>query len=198
MDKKDLKAKLEEVKAKIKTNSKDAHFAEALVNEVISLKGQMMIEPTRVHIEERDVDETFTGDTFEMYRTKKGDTVFHTFGGLTIIADPRLISLNGTISTIIDATRTGAMDRLTEEEKEQFLLDVSATAHLLNLPAFIFSNLDFKYEIARRTIEFIRNTYEQAMEAPLQEETPEEDRIFEDGVKATEYIAGEMKKIKPE
>jgi hypothetical protein len=158
----------------------------------------MMIEPTRVHIEERDVDETFAGNTFEIYRTKKGDAVFHTFGGLTIIADPRLISLNGTISTIIDATRAGAMDGLTEEEKEQFLLDVSATTHLLNLPTFIFSNLDFKYEIARRTIEFIRSTYNQAMEAPLQEETPEEDRIFEDGIKATEYIAGEMKKIKPE
>lgn len=198
MDKKELKAKLEEVKAKIKTNSKDAHFAEALVNEIISLKGQMMIEPTRVHIEERDVDNTFRGDTFEMYRTKKGDAVFHTFGGLTIIADPRLISLNGTISTIIDATHTGVMQGLTEEEKEQFLLDVSATAHLLNLPTFIFSDLDFKYEIARRTTEFIRSAYEQAMEAPLQEETPDEDRIFEEGVKATEYIAEEMKKIKPE
>lgn len=198
MDKKELKSQLDEVKAKIKTNSKDAHFAESLISDLLSIKGQMMIEPTRVHIEECDVEETFRGETFEMYRTKKGEAVFHTFGGLTVIADPRLISLNGTISTIVNATREGAMDDLTDEEREQFILDVSATAHLLNLPAFVFSNLDFKYEMARKALEFIRTTYEQAMEAPLQEEKPEEDRIFEDGVKAAEAVAKEMQNIKPE
>lgn len=198
MDKKELKSQLNEVKAKIKANSKDAHFAESLISDLLSIKGQMMIEPTRVHIEENDVEETFRGETFEMYRTKKGEAVFHTFGGLTVIADPRLISLNGTISSIIDATREGAMDNLTDEEREQFILDVSATAHLLNLPAFVFSNLDFKYEMARRTVGFIRDTYEQSMNAPLQDETPDEDRVFEDGVKASEALATGMKQIKPE
>ena len=198
MDKKELKSQLNEVKAKIKANSKDAHFVESLISDLLSIKGQMMIEPTRVHIEENDVEETFRGETFEMYRTKKGEAVFHTFGGLTVIADPRLISLNGTISSIIDATREGAMDNLTDEEREQFILDVSATAHLLNLPAFVFSNLDFKYEMARRTVGFIRDTYEQSMNAPLQDETPDEDRVFEDGVKASEALATGMKQIKPE
>ena len=35
-----LQQKLKEVKAKIKTNSKDAHFAEALIDELVGLQKQ--------------------------------------------------------------------------------------------------------------------------------------------------------------
>lgn len=191
MNKEDLKKKLEEVKAKIKANSKDAHFADSLISDLLSLKGQICVEPTAIRIDESDIVDKFEGETFVMYMTKRGDAVYHVRGGYTIIADTRQIALNRTIANCVSIHKD--MDGLTEEQKEAIFLDMSATAYVLNVPMFAFSDQEFKYNMAKSVVKWLRETYEEAMSVDeLQPETTDEDKVFEEGVMAVERLKEEI------
>lgn len=192
MDKKELNKKLNDVKKKIKANSKDAHFAEALIDEALSLKGQLCVEPTIVHIPIEDVVKSFKGDTFEMSVTKHGDAIYHVYGGYTIIADGnRMRSLAKTLTEYI--MHEDIVDKLNEKEKEAFIIDMEATANVLNIPMIAFSDVDLKYELATVVVKYMRELYQTALDAELQEETREQDVVFEDATKAHEYIKNAVK-----
>lgn len=192
MDKKELNKKLNDVKKKIKANSKDAHFAEALIDEALSLKGQLGIEPTIVHIPTEDVVKTLKGDTFEMSLTKHGDAIYHVYGGYTLIADgQRMRSLANTIADYI--INQDLVKDLDDKEKELYDLDLSATAYVLNIPILAFSDADLKYDLASKIVTWLRETYEKAMEQPLQEETREQDVAFESAAKAIEDVKKSVK-----
>lgn len=192
MDKKELNKKLNDVKKKIKANSKDVHFAEALIDEALSLKGQLGIEPTIVHIPTEDVVKTLKGDTFEMSVTKHGDAIYHVYGGYTLIADgQRMRSLANTIADYI--INQDLVKDLDDKEKEMYYLDLSATAYVLNIPMIAFSDADLKYDLASKIVTWLRETYEKAMEQPLQEETREQDVAFESAAKAIEDVKKSVK-----
>ena len=187
MDKKTLNRKIGAVKKKIKANSKDAHFADALIDELLSLKGQAGIEPTIVHIPTEDIVKTLKGDTFEMSVTKHGDAIYHVHGGYTLIADgQRMHSLANTIADYI--INQDLVKDLDDKEKELYDLDLSATAYVLNIPMIAFSDADLKYDLASKIVTWLRETYEKAMEQPLQEETREQDVAFEYATKALEEL----------
>lgn len=192
MDKKELTKKLNDVKKRIKANSKDVHFAETLIDEVLSLKGQLGIEPTIVHIPTDDVVKTLKGDTFEMSLTKHGDAIYHVYGGYTLIADgQRMLSLANTIADYI--INQDLVKDLDDKERELYDLDLSATAYVLNIPMFAFSDPDLKYDLASKIVSWFRETYEKTMEQPLQEETREQDVAFEDAAKAIDKLKKDVK-----
>lgn len=193
MDKETLKQRLDEVKTKIKVNSKDAHFADMLIDELLSLKGQLGIEPTLVHIPTADIVQSLKGETFEMSLTKHGDAIYHVYGGYTIIADgTRMRSLAGTIADYV-ANQEFVKD-LDEKEREVYDLDMSATAYVLNIPMMAFSDQDLKFDLATKMVSWLRATYDKALNEPLQEETPELDAAFEDAAKTIEEVKKETKK----
>lgn len=196
IDKNTLKQKLEETKAKIKSNSKDAHFADSLISDLLSIKGQLEHEPTLVHITEASIIDRFDGANFEMCITKDGTAVYRTRGGYTIVADYGLSSLNKTISDFITLSKNEV--KLSDSEMEAVLLDLDANAHVLNIPMLAFSDLDFKFELAKMVINFLRDTYDKAMNAPLQDETPEENKVFKDGITAIHNTVDELKSLTEE
>lgn len=192
MDKKTLNRKIGAVKKKIKANSKDAHFADTLIDELLSLKGQVDVEPTLVHIPVADVAKSLKGDTFEMSITKHGDAIYHVYGGYTLIADgQRMRSLANTIADYI--INQDLVKDLDDKEKEMYDLDLSATAYVLNIPMIAFSDADLKYDLASKIVTWLREAYEKAMEQPLQEETREQDVAFEDATKALEELKASVK-----
>ena len=178
MTKEDLKKRLEETKAKLKANSKDPHFADALICDLLSLKGQLGHEPTMVHIPLSDVVEELKGDTFEMAVTKKGDAIYHVYGGYTIIADPRLIGLNSTIRNYI-ASSNKTNEGLDEDEQTDIELDFSATRYVLSAPMFAFSSPDIKFQIATDIVKWLNDTAEDLLNRPLQEDDEEANIAFE-------------------
>lgn len=195
MEKELLKSKLNELKTKIKTNSKDAHFAETLLDELLSIKGQIDVEPTLVHVPLSDVDRELDGETFTMAVLKNGDAVYHVRGGYTLIADgSRMFALAQTIKDYVDSK--DLLGELTEEEREMYELDMSASTYILNLPMYAFTDQDFKYDIATMCIKWLRESYEKALEEPLQEENKELDDAFEDAAIALEDIKDGLKKTK--
>lgn len=195
MDKETLKTKLDEVKAKIKINSKDAHFADMLVEELLSLKGQLGIEPTLVHIPTADIVSSLKGKTFEMSVTKHGDAIYHVYGGYTIIADgARMKALAGAIADYV--VNDDLAKNLDDDEREMYELDMSATAHVLNIPMMAFADRDLKFDLASKIINWMRSKYDEALEQPLQDETPEQNAKFEAATKALEEVKSEVKKSK--
>lgn len=189
-NKETLRQKLEETKAKIKSNSKDAHFADSLISDLLSIKGQLEHKPTLVHVAEEDVVDRFDGQHFEMCVTKDGTAVYRTRGGYAIVADYGLTNLNGTIRNFITLSKKEAT--YSADEMEAILLELDANAHVLNIPMIAFSDLNYKFELAKMAIGFLRDTYEKAMQSPLQDETPDENKTFKDGVMAINDVVSEL------
>lgn len=191
MDKKELKDKLNEVERVIKANSKDAHYAETLINELKSLYRQIKHEPTLVHIPLDNVIEEAKGDTFTMSRTKDGKVIYHTYGGYTIIAESSYSSLAGTINASIDYLNGNV--ELEDDQKEIMDNDILATTYLLNLPMFAMGDYEFKYKLASETIDYLTQKIKESEEAELQEETFAENKEFENAVKGLADVQEALK-----
>lgn len=195
MDKKVLKERLDEVKNNLIANSKDAHWAKNAIDELLSLKGQLEHEPTLVYLPVKDVENKLEGGTFEMSIMKDGTAVYHTYGGLTVVAKPNLTSLAGTIAEYVGSQEYVAT--LNEEEKELFDLDLSAFGYIMSLPMFAFSNKEFTYSIASNIVEFLRKSADELLNEELHEETQEDIEMnerFKDASLALEEMKEEVGK----
>lgn len=192
MDKKDLKKDLADIKAKIKANSTDAHFADTLIAELLSIKGQIDHEPTIVHIPLSDVEDKLEGETFAIYSLKSGDVAYHLKGGYTLIASNRFFSLNDALRGYV-ANQHIVDTELNTEDKELYEKDLWASTYLLNLPTIAFSDLEFKYKIVNRIIEYLDELQKKLLvDAELQDETPNADKAFKDATLALEDIKSDI------
>lgn len=194
MDKKNLKKDLADIKAKIRANSTDAHFADTLIAELLSIKGQIDHEPTLVHIPLSDVDDKLEGETFAIYSLKSGDVAYHLKGGYTLIASNRFFALNDALRGYV-ANQHIIDTELNAEDKELYENDLWTSTYLLNLPTIAFSDLEFKYKIVNRLIEFLDELQKKLLvDAELQDETPKENKEFEDATMALETLKSEIAK----
>lgn len=198
--KEEIRKKIDEVKNLIKANSKNAHHAEKLIDELLSLDREKRHEATLVHIPMDNVSKTFKGDTFELCYTKQGEAVYRTFGGYTIICSSMFNALNATIENAIDYLNGEIQEELTDEQKQLIEDDITATSWMLNLPLHACSDLEFKYDLTSKFIEFISKLKEKSNTDEPQEETYEQDAQFKDAMigmeNVKEIIGEEVEKIK--
>ena len=192
-DKLELKKKIDEIKAQIKANSKDAHFADTLTNELLSLKGQLDVEPLELNVGKRVSD--FSGETFEIVKTDRG-IMYHEFGGYTLFTTPTNEALYVMLADYVD--NKSEYEKLEGDEKEIFDLNLSVIAYCLTVPKFAFVDKDFTYDIAEKVIKFLNKSLEDAMNADLQEETIEQDEQFKAATLALEEIKEQIKKEQEE
>lgn len=192
-NKKELKKKIDDIKGLIKANSKDAHYADTLISELLSLHKELKHEPTLVNIPMSDVEKSHKGDSWEMCYTKRGEAVYKTTGGYTLICGSMFNALNATIESTIDYLNGNIDGELTDEQKKLIENDVVMTSWMLNLPLHACSDLEFKFDLTNRFIEFIQKQLEKSSE-DTQEETVEEDEKFKQamiGVEEIKKIVGE-------
>lgn len=191
MDKKEIKAKIDEVKAQIKANSKDAHFAEKLIGDLLSLKGQYEHQPTMVNVAMDDIVDTLEGNTFTIYKTKSGDTGFHLKAGYDIVVRPTVESLNKSLASFVDYQKD--IEKLSEEEQEYYKSDLLATQFCLTIPMYAFADMDFKFKVANMFMDYMRKVQTDLLDnVELQEETPEENKRFEEAAKGLEEIKSQL------
>lgn len=191
MDRNEIKAKIEEVKAQIKANSKDAHFAEKLIGDLLSLKGQYEHQPTMVHVAMDDILGTLEGNTFTIYKTKSGDTGFHLKAGYDIVVRPTVESMNQSLATFVDYQKE--MDSLSEKEREWYEQDLIATQFCLTIPMYAFADMDFKYKVANMFADYMLEIQNKLLDnVVLQDETPEENKAFEQATMGLETIKSEL------
>lgn len=183
MDKKILKERLDDLVKQIKVNSKDAHFADKLIGDLLSVKGQMSVEYTELDCGKK-VDE-FKGETYRISLTDKG-VLYHEYGGYNIFVTPSVKSLYDTLADIV--TNKEEYAKAEGEDKERLELTLSAIGYCLATPRLAFTDVDLMFDIAGKIIDFIKSKYNDLMNKELQEETPKENAEFKDAMIAFENL----------
>lgn len=184
MDKKILKERLADVKKQLRTNAKDVHFFDKLIDEALSLKGQMGVDPIALDCGKEE--DEWSGDTFRITLTNKG-VLYHEYGGYSVFVTPNNEALYGALEDLVVNKEKYA--KMEGEEAENFKALVTIIAYNLSLPRISFMDREFPQEIAIRTMEFIKKMYEDLMDKPLQEETPREDEEFRESKMALEELS---------
>lgn len=183
MDKKILKERLDDLVKQIKVNSKDAHFADKLIGDLLSVKGQMSVEPIALDCG-KEVDE-WRGETFRITLTDKG-VLYHEYGGYSVFVTSNNTALYDVLADLVENKEEYA--ELEGEKKENFESLLAIIAYNVSLPRIAFLDKDFPQEIAIKTIEFLRKTYDDLMNRELQDETPNEDANFKEATLALEDL----------
>lgn len=192
MEKKELKKKISELEKMLISNSKDAHWCKIALYEYKSLVGQLKHEPTLVHIPLENVAKQIQGETYSMTLCNDGTAVYHTFGGYTLIANHTL----GLAQCIAEYVNNQS-ETLSEEELELLELDLSAFAYAMNAPLLCATDMDLKYDVATKVVQFLKSKTEEIMNADLKEETQddiERNELFKNASIALEEIKDELKK----
>ena len=183
MDNKVLKERLNDLVRQIKLNSKDAHFADKLIGDLLSVKGQMGVEPIALDCGKEE--DEWRGETFRITLTDKG-VLYHEYGGYSVFVTPNNIALYDVLADLVENKEEYA--ELEGEKKKNFESLLAIIAYNVSLPRIAFLDKDFPQEIAIKTIEFLRNMYEGLMNKELQEETPKEDAKFKEATLALEDL----------
>lgn len=183
MDKKTLKERLKDVKNQLRTNAKDVYFFDKLIDEALSIKGQMGIEPMELDCG-RKIDE-FKGEIYRITLTDKG-VLYHEYGGYSIFATPRTKALYDTLVDVV--TNKDEYAKAKGEEKERLELTLSAVGYCLAVPRLAFTDVDLTFDIAGKVVDFIKSKYDTLMNEPLKDETPIENSHFEEATIALENL----------
>lgn len=133
---------------------------------------------------------SWKGETFELVKSNKG-ILYHVYGGFNIFVTPNNIALYETLDDLIENQET--YNQLTGQEREDFDLNLSCIAYILNVPLFSFSSAEFSFSIATQVIQFLQKTYDEAMEEPLKDETPDDDLQFKEAVLGLEDVKKALK-----
>lgn len=183
MDKKELKERLNEVKKQLRNNAKDVHFFDKLIDEALSLKGQMCVDPIALDCGKEE--DEWKGETFRITLTNKG-VLYHEYGGYSVFVTPNNDALYNALADLV--INKDEYANLEGESKENFEALLTIIAYNLSLPRISFLDSEFPQEIAIRTMEFIRKMYDDLTNKELQEETPIEDAAFREATEALEGL----------
>lgn len=153
-------------------------------------KVEKVVEPIVLDCGKAIEGKCFKGETFELTRTNKG-ILYHCFGGYSIFVTPNNIALYETLNDLIENQES--YSKLEGKEREDFDLNLSAIAYVLDVPLFAFSSAEFTFDLATKVIQFLQKTYDEAMNQPLQEETTDEDLQFKEAVLGLEDVQNALK-----
>ena len=192
--KNELNNKLKELKSQIKANSKDPHFADFLMKELLKAQKDIVTSPIELNVGKR-IDE-FKGEYFEIVKTDRG-VLYHEYGGYNVFTTfNNNTALYQTLCDYVD--NKDFYFKLKDEEREIFDLNLSAITYCLAVPKFCFSDVEFTYKIETEVIKFLNESYEKAMNEPLQDETPELDAKFEEAEKGIRELSDTLKELNNE
>lgn len=184
MDKKILKERLDEVKKQLRTNAKDIHFFDKLMDEALSLKGQMGVDAIACGFTQGDVVDTIEQDTYRIIAGKTA-SAYQVKGGFTIVAN-HSIGLGQLLSNLVADKEDAA--KLEGDERDNYETFLSALAYALNIPMLAASDDEFLFNMATETIKYLQEKMESALNAELQDETPTLDEEFERAAVSLEEI----------
>ena len=153
-------------------------------------KVEKVVEPIVLDCGKAIEGKVFKGETFELSKTNKGNC-YHCYGGYSIFETPNNIALYETLNDLIENQET--YNKLEGKERDDFDLNLSCIAYILNVPLFSFSSAEFSFSIATQVIQFLQKTYDDAMKEPLKDETPVEDLQFKEAVLGLEEVKEALK-----
>ena len=153
-------------------------------------KVEKVVEPIVLDCGKAIEGKVFKGQTFELTKTNKG-ICYHLFGGYSIFVTQNNVALYETLDDLIENQET--YNKLEGKERDDFDLNLSCIAYILNVPLFSFSSAEFSFSIATQVIQFLQKTYDDAIKEPLKDETPDEDLQFKEAVLGLEDVKNALK-----
>ena len=183
---KELRVKI----AKLKGLCDNAHYGEKLINDILSIKEQLCIEPTLIHVPCYETIKELDFESFKLYETKSGIIV--SANGFRMYVRPWLHSLYGHLKALIEMK--GNYDLLNEQEKENYDLLLSGTFSIILNPLICFTNDEYWIDLATYITKKQVELFQSKLDAPLQEETPIEDEEFRKNILAAERFKQEVLK----
>lgn len=185
MDKKEIKKELDEVLIQLKNNSKDAKFAEKLIDKAMSLKGQLCVEETELSIPVSDVKKRYDFGAFEVADCK-GGILFHVHGGYFSYVTMRMVNLYEHLRTVIEMY--DSINDADEMQKNVTTAVVNATWIDMQIPLNIGLSDDMLFEFAELAVNKLKELQDKMVNAELQEETHEENAKFENDMQLAEHV----------
>lgn len=180
-----LNQKLKEAKAKIIANSKDAHFANALIDELIGLQKQADIEPVELIVPCAEVEHKYQIDDVTTL-TKTAHGYLYKHGELTYIFVP--FGMNSLFRTMTEFDELLSRESRTEEED----ITVSMINRMLQWHTVAFVDAESLIDSATASVKIIngiiaRNRVDEA--APETEADVKANVEFKQAGNALEEIA---------
>ena len=187
-----LQKKLLEKTKQLTAISKDPHFAESLIEDILSLKAQMCVEATELYVREKDVIEVLDFDSV-CFKVCTTGILFHAKSGYTTWIEPRCRALFGEIVEMLKAKKENLA--LSEEERKNFdaeELDMreqffNAWVHTLEMPVAASVSPKILFETATAFLKSFREETDRMPKQPLHEENVQ-DLIDNSNVQQAEVL----------
>lgn len=145
-----LQESLEQKRKILLANSKDAHFAGKLIDEILSLKGQLDVEPVELEVRTKDVIKEYDFDTF-VFKVCRSGVLFETKGGFSTFVHARCKSLYNNITEVLQVYEN--TDKLDDEQKKILNQYLAAWSHTFQMPVGASLSENVLFETATKFLE---------------------------------------------
>lgn len=200
MENKELKKKLQEAKAQIIAQSKDAHYTKQLISKILSYKGQLGIEPASVFVP-ADIESEIKQSAYHIFRTNSyvmvdkegkdinmlGQIVFKV-RGLAIVIDPILNAYYFPFKTLLDAH--DHFEELDEDMKKNYQILLDHTIIMCQAITLVFSDTKLLEEVLNPIIKYLNNQMEKAEDV---DNLPNDNSIANEEFKESTLASEELK-----
>lgn len=174
--KKEIWSEIENTINQIKTNSKDAKFADKLIDKLLSLKGQYDVEPTRLYVAEKEVIKEYDNDSLRIVRCKSRN-IWELKRGIEIHIKPTARALYEFLEGL--CIMKDKYDELTEQEKLNYNYSYYSLSLMFAAPSYAMIDDKAFNDLSEFLQEWTQGVINRNLNQPLQEETPIENAEFE-------------------
>lgn len=181
-----MQDEFEKLAEKIKAESGSGTIDQDL-DRLISIKGQLDIEPCEVVVESRDVIKEYDFGHYKFIRTKKA--IVYKSGGYYIVITPKPNKLYGTIEYLLDLY--DRMDELTDDERAVYNNLFPVAVGFCNMPMSAFIEDRYTSEMYGYILKCMDELNERLKNKPLQEDDAKANAEFETAVEQLESLKKE-------
>ena len=160
----------------IKTNSKDAKFADKLIDKLISLKGQYDVEPTRLYVPEKNVIKEYDNDNLRIVKCKDC-IIWQQKGGHIVVVYPTMRAEYEFLEGMLDLKDN--YDKLSDDMKAAYDGAYFGYSILSQLPTIMVTNDKWFARASILASWGLARFVKEQLDEPLQEETTIENAEFE-------------------
>lgn len=188
MDKEKIKVDLDAEIQSIIANSKDEDFAKKHIDNLISLKGQLDVEPTRLHVPEKNVIKEYDNENLRIVKCMDC-IIWQHKGGFALVVKPTMRALYEYLDGML--AMKDRYDELTDDEKQLYDVSYFGMSLILQAPMFAVADDEFFVDLATFVGDGVKKVSEKLLNQPLQEETPIENAEFETKMEAANELLKE-------
>lgn len=175
-NKKQVLSEIENTINQIKTNSKDAKFADKLIDKLLSLKGQYDVEPTRLYVPEKNVIKEYDNDNLRIVKCKDC-IIWQQKGGHIVVVYPTMRAEYEFLEGMLDLKDN--YDKLSDDMKAAYDGAYFGYSILSQLPTIMVTNDKWFARASILASWGVARFVKEQLDEPLQEETPIENAEFE-------------------